>query len=158
MRPENKEGGIVLLREEFEGGRIFEGVEIVLFGKADGEGSFELVEIADEELSYLGTGGVAEKESGFGVFGGLRFAGFEGASGTGILRLAVVLLVQVRSQRVINDGHLLKRWLWVHDGQQWGLDMGKKFGAWMISKIEESIRWAILRGVIKKIRLDRGNI
>ena len=101
MRAEDEEGGIILLREEFERGRVLEGVKIVLFGKADGERPFELVEVADEELGYFGTGGIAEEESGFGVFGGLRFAGLEGAGGTGVFGFAEGYLVTLRRLKVI---------------------------------------------------------
>lgn len=41
VRAEDEERGVVFLREEFEAAGVFEGVDGVFLGEADGEGALE---------------------------------------------------------------------------------------------------------------------
>ena len=85
MGAEDEEGGVVFLGEEFKAAGVFEGVDGVFLGEADGEGAFERVEVGEEVVEQVGGAGAFEEEGRFGVFVGLGLALFEGALGAGVL-------------------------------------------------------------------------
>ncbi len=86
----HNEADVVLLGEEFERGGVFEGVDVIFLGEADGKRAFEGVEVLKEELAELATSGAAEEEGDFGVFGGLRCADGKGTSGACVSRFSAV--------------------------------------------------------------------
>lgn len=88
MRAEDEEGGVVFLREEFEAAGVFEGVDRVFLGEADGERAFEGVEVGEEVVEQVGGAGALQEERRFGVFVRLGLALFEGALGAGVFGLA----------------------------------------------------------------------
>lgn len=88
VRAEDEERGVVFLREEFEAAGVFEGMDGVLLGEADGEGPFERVEVGEEVVEQVGGAGAFEEESRFGVFVRLGLTLFERALGAGVLGLA----------------------------------------------------------------------
>lgn len=59
MRGEDEEAGVVFLREELEGGGVFEGVDGVFLGEADGVRAFEGVQVGEEGGQEGGGAGVA---------------------------------------------------------------------------------------------------
>jgi len=79
------------LGEEFETRGIFEGVDGVFFGEADGIGAFERMEIGEQRIDEGGGGGAAKEEGRFGVFDGKRFFFGESPLGAGILGFARIL-------------------------------------------------------------------
>lgn len=81
MGGEEEEAGVVLEREEFEGGGVREGVDGVFLGEADGVRAFEGVQVGEEGGEEGGGAGVAEEEDDLGVFRYEGFAGGEGAGG-----------------------------------------------------------------------------
>jgi len=74
MRPEEEQAGVVFVGEEFEGGCVFERVDIVLLVEANCEGAFEGVEVFHGELNEGRAFCVVEEEGGFGIFADLRVA------------------------------------------------------------------------------------
>ena len=81
----NHQTRIVLLAEELETRGVFEGVDIILLRKFDGERAFESIEVREEEVEEGGAGCVFEEESGARVFGGLWGFVVEVALRAGIL-------------------------------------------------------------------------
>lgn len=88
VRGEDEERGVVFLREEFETAGVFEGVDGVFLGEADGEGPFERLQVRHEVAEQVGGAGAFEEECRFGVFVRLGLALLEGALGAGVLGLA----------------------------------------------------------------------
>lgn len=50
-----KQRCIVLLREEFKGGSVFEGVDRIAFGESDGIGDFQRIEVCGERCEKGGS-------------------------------------------------------------------------------------------------------
>lgn len=88
VRAEDEERGVVFLREEFEAAGVFEGMDGVLLGEADGEGPFERVKVGDEMVEQVGGAGAFQEESRLRVFVRLGLTLFERTLGAGVLRLA----------------------------------------------------------------------
>ncbi len=90
VAPKHDKASVVLLGEEFERGGVFEGVDVVFLGEADGERSFKGVEVLEKELAELAASGAAEEEGDFGVFRRLWCADGKGAGGACVARFSVV--------------------------------------------------------------------
>ena len=76
MTPKQHETGIILLREEFEGGGVGEGMYVVLLLEADDVRFLEGAEVAEEAVDQGAAACAAEEERRFGVFESERGLGF----------------------------------------------------------------------------------
>ncbi len=74
VAPEKQEGCIILLREEFQARGVFEGTNVVLLGKPNGEGAFQRVDVGEEILDEAGAGLPLEKEDHLGILMCKRFS------------------------------------------------------------------------------------
>lgn len=68
----DEEGSVIFVGEEFERGGVFERVNVVFLVEFEGQGTFEGVEILEDELDELGSRRVAEEESCAWIFDNLR--------------------------------------------------------------------------------------
>lgn len=65
---EHHERGVVSLAEEFEARRIFERVDGIFLGEADGVRAFQGVKVCEEEINQGGGRSAAEEEGRFCIF------------------------------------------------------------------------------------------
>ncbi len=68
MAAEHHERGVVFLAKKFEARRIFERVDGIFLGEADGVRTFQGVKVCEEGIDQGGGGSAAEEEGRFGVF------------------------------------------------------------------------------------------
>jgi len=69
---EDEDASVIFLREEFETGGVFKGMDFVLLGEFLGKGDTKLVEIGQGILGNLRAGGTTQEEGSLGFLDGFR--------------------------------------------------------------------------------------